>query len=320
MPELVVSQSKIKTWRRCHKAYYYRYVEGLDPKRQAIPPLRGTIIHECLDAIVAKKPWERVVANYAHTYAKLFEEEKQEYGNIPEEVSRIVRNYELTYSDDGLIYTKGPDGNKSEIVVRAELAKGIVFQGHIDKLPMDSSGKLWIMDHKTHKVFPDESARFADLQTAVYTILLPKAGGEKPDGVLWDYIRTKAPTIPEQLKNGELTRRKNLDTDYLTYLGEIKRLGLNPAHYREELERARQNVWFQRVYLPKPNASMVKQVEADLVATAKEIQRMPDTARSLSKECNWCSYYSVCQAELRGLDAEFVRKAEYKVIDIKEIR
>ncbi len=319
---MLVSQSMIKTWRRCHKAYEYRYVQRLQKRKPELPLLRGTIIHECLDSLVSRKPYSRVLDKYSKEYNKLFEAEKEEYGNLIEEVTRVVDNYRMTYKNDGLKYTKGPDGKKYEIRVEADLAKGVTFQGHIDKLPVDRQGRLWIMDHKTHKVIPDEATRFTDLQTAVYMILLPLSGGSNPDGVLWDYIRTKPPTIPEQLKNGELTRRKNLDTDYNTYLGEITRLGLNPSDYTEELEKAKQNEksFFQRVFLPKPNAIMLKQVHDDLVSTAKEIKSKPDTARNLTKDCAWCSYFNLCQAELRGLDAGFIRKSEYVELNEEEVR
>src|SRR5580765_4361852 len=171
------SQGRIKNWQRCHKAYEYRYIQGLAKKKQEIPMLRGTIIHECLNMLATRKPVEPVIEKYAKQYAQLFREEQEEYGDVPAEVARIVANYRAKYKNDGLTYTKGPDGNKFEIELVADLAPGIEFHGHLDKLPVDSEGRLWIMAHKTHKLIPDEDARFSDLQTALYVILLPRAGG-----------------------------------------------------------------------------------------------------------------------------------------------
>lgn len=318
---MITSQGRIKTWRHCHRAYHYRYVEGLERKKPELPPLRGTIIHECLDALVLQpKSWKDVISKYEKQYAKLFDEEKEIFGDLPKEVERIVENYQRHYANDTLKYLKGPDGNKVEIEVTAELAKGITFRGHLDKLPKDSEGRVWVMDHKTHQSIPDENARFSDLQTVVYSILLPRAGGPEPDGVLWDYIRTKPPTPPEQLKNGQLTRRKNLDCDYDTFMGEINRFNLDPADYQEELERCKENEnrFFQRVFLPKPNSTMIKTITDDLVATAKEINE--DKTRNMSKNCSYCEFFTLCHSELRGLDTKFLRKAEYREVDPQERR
>jgi hypothetical protein len=39
--------------------------------------------------------------------------------------------------------------------------------------------------------------------------------------------------------------------------------------------------------------------------------------RNMTRDCSWCSYYNLCQAELRGLDSEFVKKTQY-IVEEKE--
>ena len=320
MSELIVSYSRINAWRRCHKKYEYRYMQGLDRKKPDVAPLRGNILHECLDALAEKKSRIPIWEKYNKLYNKLFQGEKELYGNIIPECERIITGYKDTYENDGLTYTKGPDGRKSEIEVKAELLPGVIFRGHIDKLPKSKDGRIWVMDHKSHKSLPDEAARFGDIQTVIYYNLLPLSGGPKPDGVLWDYLRTKPPTIPEVLKNGQLTRRANIDTDYRTYMDMVRAIGANPKDYKEELERVKSNTFYQRIYLPAPDKRLLKSVQDDMIATAKEIKRMPDTARSVTYDCQRCDYFNLCQAEMRGLDSSFIRKAEFNVVDVKEIR
>jgi hypothetical protein len=38
--------------------------------------------------------------------------------------------------------------------------------------------------------------------------------------------------------------------------------------------------------------------------------------RSPTRECSWCEYYRICNAELRGLDHKFIRESEYKVEEV----
>ena len=43
---LKISNSKISTWRKCHRAYHYKYNLKLRPKKKGAALRRGSIIHE----------------------------------------------------------------------------------------------------------------------------------------------------------------------------------------------------------------------------------------------------------------------------------
>jgi hypothetical protein len=146
----------------------------------------------------------------------------------------------------------------------------------------------------------------------------PLSGYSKLSGVIWDYIRTKPPAVPEQLKNGELTKRKNIDTTYDTYLGEINRLKLNPKDYAEILSQLKPRAdmdFFQRIRLPTPGKDLIYNVVHDATETAKEIQRLGGVSkvRSMDRTCKQCEFYSLCSAEFRGHDSDFIRKSEYRI-------
>jgi len=175
-----------------------------------------------------------------------------------------------------------------------------------------------VLTHNTHKVLPDENTRFSDLQTVLYYWAC-RENGEKVDGVLWDYIRTKPPAIPETLKSGGLSKRSNIDTDYPTYYGEIKRLGLNPADYSDILEKVKKNVFFKRVPLPGPSEVLIGNVVKDFFDTAQEIRDNPESrTRNMTRDCKSCTYFNLCSAEVRGLDTEFIIKQMYVVQPRKE--
>lgn len=326
-----VSQSRIKSWRRCHAQYDYRYNQKLERKKPKLQLVRGTMIGKCIDLIVEKRTtpkskadWKTVLADYEKEYGKYFDEEREYYGDIIGEVRRIVERYEVIYKDDGLVYQPGPvKGSKPyELEIRHGLLPGIVFTAHFDKYPMDKHKRYWNMDHKTHRSFPDEKARFSDLQLAFYFWLSPLVGLPKPTGIVWDYIRTKPPAIPEELKNGGLSQRKNIDTDYDTYMAEIKKKKLSPADYQEILTQLKPEGHFnfyRRIWLPGPSKTMVENIVRDTKITAQEMKSLSkiSKARNMTYQCSGCSYFELCQAEVRGVDSDFIRKTQYT--EVKEV-
>lgn len=309
-----VSQSRIRAWRQCRRRYNYDFVQKIQPKRPRIQLIRGTIIGECLDEVAtSKKPdIESVLKPYQVKYKSLFLEEREMYGDLLGDVRSVVERYRRIYRNDGLRYSK----YGAEVELKFELTKGIVFSAHMDKYPQDAEGRWWVMDHKTHRKIPTEEDRFVDIQLVTYTWAAPRAGLPVPIGVIWDYIRTKMPTVPEVLQKGGLTRRKDIDTDYETYLVAINENDLNPGDYSEILGRLKtegHSQFFQRVFLPKPNPKTVRALVEEMTLTAMEMKANPESdVRTMGFHCKSCKFFTLCQAELRGLDSEFIRKSEYE--------
>ena len=316
--------SSMKAWRKCQMLYNYRYIRLLKKRRPAVPLIRGSIIGELLDKRAEGKKPTQVIAKYEAEYGKLFQDERELYGDIIPECLRIVDNYKKLYKNDGLTYLNGKDGKPYELEVVAEFTvdgQKVHFQGHLDKLVQDERDLIFVMDHKSHKVIPDSGARFNDLQLVTYVWLLPMAGYPKPDGVLWDYLRTKPPTVPEMLKKGGLTRRANIDTDYDTYLQAIQDNHLNPEDYQEELKRLKESSagrYFDRVKLPAPSTALIDQVVREFKETIiqiRDISKRGTYVRNMTKDCSWCEYYGLCSAEIRGLDTDFILKAEFLQVE-----
>jgi len=192
----------------------------------------------------------------------------------------------------------------------------------VTDITVDSEDHLFsvegILTHNTHKVIPDENNRFSDLQTVLYWWAL-REQGEETDGVLWDYIRTKPPAVVEVLKKGGLTRRVNLDSDYTTYMKAIIDNELDPADYQEELNRVKGNIFFKRVYLPRPAEELIQGVVGEFFTTAQEIENSTSKVRNMTRDCSSCSYFQLCQAELRGLDGSFIKKQMFTVRETKPL-
>jgi len=312
------SQSEINLFRKCMKAHDLRYRERLERKRPIIPMLVGKILHAMLhNHVMAKKltsfkedAWD-VLDTYAEQYKKFFEEEREEHGDIVGNCERLFLSYVETYKNDDLIY------EESEIFVATDLADDLRFIGYIDKIAVDQHKRRWIVDHKFMKNIPDAESRFHELQMIYYIWAWNRWKPDQPvDGIMWDYVRTTPPTMPDILKSGELSQKASLRCDRRTYEKEIKRLGLDPKPYQPFLEKLQKkdSMFFDRVFLPAPSKKQLDQVVADFRTTALMIRHLKGIApKSMSKfNCQGCQYKQICEAEIRGLDANFVKKKHFK--------
>ena len=321
------SYSEIKLARKCPRAHKYRYGERLARKKPNRPAFIGTILHEMLHAwvlcrihdIVEKDPWD-VLKKYKKQYAKLFKEERELFGDVPATVTAIFEGYLRRWRKDGLKYIA------SEVPVLTDLTPDIRLVGFIDKIVEDKQGRRFLMDHKFHRTIPGPEDRFADIQTLLYFWGWNRENPpeKQVDGVVWDYGRMKAPTKPELLQRGGLTKRANIDTDVHTYRETIKEHGLKEKDYKDILAKldGKETTFFERVWLPAPPKGMIEEVVEDArqtVVVQKHLMKAGIAPRNMSKfNCNYCDYRPLCEAEIRQLDADFIRKRDYENRDWPE--
>lgn len=332
------SYSRVKTWRDCHQKHYYRYVERLEKIVPTLALKRGEIYHAMLEAYLKGDSWEKVLDGYSKEYDKLSEEEKKILGDLPHTLEKIMRGYIKLYGNDGLKYPVVEEEFNCAIFMPSDLEAinkfltslgqdtltDIRFVGKIDAIAQND--KTWIVEHKTVSKIPDESMRLYDFQTVLYTYAIEtdsKFENFKPDGILWDYIRTKIPTVPEVLKKGGLSKAKNIDTDYDTYYEAIISHDENPVDYADILNKLKEkgNTFYRRNYVLLASANMRRVLLDDFRRTILEIIINGDTdkIKNLDRFCNTCPYEEICQAELSGLDVDFIKSKNYKKVEKEEI-
>ena len=325
----LVTQSDVKNWMRCQQAFNYSRVQNLEPRRTPIQLIRGTIIHELLQAKAEGYTPKGVMKKYRATHGKLFEEERAYYGQLLDNCWDLYEGYEKCWETEKLRYVLvehqiGPH----------QLTDETWFTGKLDGLAIDKHGRFWIVEHKTHKKYPDEGVRLSNMQVLIYAwgleqegeliIAIAKALGYLPEdydepfkvaGIIWDYIKTDPPTKPERLKNGRLSTRKNIDTDYDNYVKAIIANGEDPEdpYYEDILDTLanRGAVYYKRIYLPIQRTT-IGGVLNTFKRASLQIHHLKDhPSRNLAKECGWCSFQSLCMVEVKGLDSSFVREAEF---------
>ncbi len=322
-----ISFSEVTAYRRCPKSWEYKYKERIKRKQKHIRLLRGSILHEMLDAYILPKikgrsydgpdPWD-VLETYAEEYASYFEEEKEMHGDVIGDCGKIFEGYLRKYRRDKLRY------EESELIIELDLtvlginSMPVKFIGVIDKIAVDPQKRRWIMDHKFVKSIPTADDRFSELQLLLYVWALGMVQVKgQIDGVCWDYARAKAPTEPEVLKSGALSKRKNLDCDVYTYRNAIRKHGLVEADYADMLSHleGKEDTFYERVFLPTPNTDMIVEVVNDFLQSGAEIQAKREDGRCVRSmspfNCATCEFRSLCEAEVRGLDADYIRKSEY---------
>lgn len=312
--QIKLSHSKIKVWRRCHKQYDYKYRQNLTPIKKKTSLFVGSAIHNMIEEYLERGSYKKSYGSVVQTFNSLYQEDRTELGDIPTKLLRIVDGYINHYKNDGLTYNRFKL-RKAEIPLRVNLGE-FIFIGYIDAYPVDQNGKLWLMDHKSCKNIPTEEERFSDLQLLTYVWLMPKANLPKPDGVIWDYIRTKEPTEPELLKNGEISKNKSIDTTYEVYKSAVvnklgKKAWKNYKEFADDNLINREKRFYQRVYLPTIPETVISVFVEDLIKSGIEIRDSNSKVRNMTKDCSWCSYYNLCQIEARGMDSSFVRKHEF---------
>jgi PD-(D/E)XK nuclease superfamily len=344
-----MNQSRIKMFRRCQKQYSFRYDYGpkyfdcdesneMVPKKKKVQLHRGTWLHALQQAhnlewakesgfkIKNLVPWQEVHASFCAEYDQLFDEEKEEYGDLPFDCERLFKGYLRFWRKEADQYRVAAlhDGSPAiEFIVEHRLpkiAREYPFKGRLDLMVEDVEyGGLWIRDAKWVKSIPDDDERMMSPQNCMYVWCTRKMDYDIR-GFIYDYGRTKAPAIPRVLKNGTLSVAQRMDTDYYTYVRAIKELhgdmwkDYAKAYYIDKLRtlKDRDVLWYRRERIPVEDHK-VKQALIEFVVSVRDIQRRSKHApRSYFYNCRWgCEYHSLCTAEFAGLDIEPLVLADF---------
>lgn len=305
-----VSQSKVKTWRQCKRQYHYKFVELLRKKKIKRPFTFGRIVHEMIEAHAEGDDPFAVIDNLELEKGAYFRREVEMYGNILEDIRMIMTEY-FDYWGDSLVYIR-KNKRSSEHEFRIELISGLWFTGRIDAVGK-AKRMRWVVEHKTFSRMPSDDERWRSVQASVYFRALQIMGWPEPDGVLWDYVSSKPPAIPELLQSGKMSVKKTVTLPGVVrnFIAENK---LDPKDYSEFLKtvEARRSDYFIRWFNPVKR-HVVQSVWDDFLETAIEIAEQHGTkkARNIGRHCGWCDYENPCRAEMQGSDVDFILSREY---------
>lgn len=319
--KLISTHSMLKTMRMCPRQAYYKYILRLKPQLLGRPLRFGTWMHSLLEAHYKGEDWKEKHKELTREFSKLFDEEKERVGNLPQDCARTMISYLWHYKNDPWVV------HDVEFTLEVELPDGSIYRCKLDMLVENQYG-LWIVDHKNHKKLPELDFRMLDAQSALY-IWAALKNKIPVQGHIWNYLRSRPPSIPELTQTGRLSRRK-IDTDYPTFVKALKRYGLDLSDHREQLEQLKAQQYmpgemqtsshFRRDVLEK-SPKMLRQVASEAYQTHLRMHnyhwdRVELIERNPGNSCKFmCSYLDVCTAELFSGNAEFIIRQKYKTGD-----
>src|SRR5216110_2989536 len=82
----LLTNSMVSAFRRCIKQTEYKYVHRLKPLRLGSPLKRGTWIHALLEEEAKGGDWKKLHKKYTAEFNQMFDEEKDFYGDLPNEI------------------------------------------------------------------------------------------------------------------------------------------------------------------------------------------------------------------------------------------
>lgn len=322
---LRTSHSEVKKYRRCKRQYFYSSVEKIEQRLPA-PRLKfGNWKHKLMQAHYSGGDWRKEHTRQLKSFDNLFLEEREYYGDLPQQVERAMESYLFHYRHE----EENWEVLHCEETFEAEVVEGDVLSFKPDLIIREiSTDRIWCVDHKTVRSMPDADWRIEDLQSTLYPWGLRELGMDIY-GFLFNYIRQKAPTIPSINKDGSISKRR-IDTDFYTLATFLKKyyevdtLRELPSQWKAQLKTLQTyNTFFKRSRITKDKRLVDRQVyELELtMAEMDEYLTMADHApkgsdpwvRTMIPSCDWdCDYYELCQAELLGSNVEFIRRNKYQ--------
>jgi len=352
------NQTRVKQFRRCQRQYsfrydYYKWYPALAnggremvPRVHKLPLYRGTWMHALqetlhhqwagavpFDVVIGEgrqsvtasvESWSQTHELLTYAFDDLFDEEKEDLGELPDECERLFRSYLRFWKDDRDKYSVAMLENGKpaiEVIVSAPLdAFGVRgnFKGKIDLIVEDDEyDGFWIWDGKWVKSIPAPDERMMSPQALLYVWAARERLGLDIRGFVYNYARTKPPAVPRVLRRpaGMLSTASKMDTDFYTYLATIKETHGKKwkkylPYYRPKLEelRGRERLWFDRARIPVEDERILRGVR-EYLATIQDIRRRERRReyipRTYTYACKWnCEYHNLCTAEFQGLEIE----------------
>lgn len=206
----VITQSMVSTFTDCPREVYYGTVLGLRPRLTAKPLTRGTWVHALLEERANGNDWiDKHNEIYEEHAADQFMEEVDE---LEREVYNIMISYDWLYRNDDW------EVIAAELTVERPIFHGkALYRGRIDLIIMDKHGDVWLVDHKTHRAFPDWEYRELSFQHYSYLWACKTApeyralrhNGKpvpQPKGFIYDYCKTGTIGTPKLRQDGKLSR------------------------------------------------------------------------------------------------------------------
>jgi hypothetical protein len=336
MSTLVLSTTAFKDACQCPKRYYYHQVRHLEPhpSRTTAPVRKGIWLHKLLMDYYLEKDLNDSISGLVE-WAEEHGVPQESIDSVYDEVVELVDQY-MEY------YSKNMDLVKGKIIL-AETPLTVriprwdaTMRATLDLVTKTKRG-IWVVEHKSTSDIPDPDWRAVDPQTAMQAIIAMRTKDVPkpitPDGILFNYLWTKMPTIPGVTQgnkkepprfyaNAGITTTKMFDKGRDNCVPAIakwqteQRGGEDYGEIAAYIDEARKalvsdSLWFQQYEVQRPMNVLVQ--------TMKDIDGVLATIRKCEETGHWwrnfhvftcpkfCFYSDLCVAEyVNGRESEIV--------------
>lgn len=313
---MYISYSRMSSYLRCPYLHYLRYVQGLEKKKPERPLYFGSDFHKLLEFRNDPQGLEKAMSEIKDTFYEIPSSWQADLGeNYVQDLFCIFEDYQSLYKD-----TKQPQVTEKEFEIEVGSHKGepIVFVGKIDELYLRKSEgkkKILIGEHKTFSSKPNMSVLVMNPQKCLYAKAVQFFKGIQPEKVIWDYIKSVPASEPIWLEQSKrFSEASSNKITPMSWYRACEARGITDKGVIKKGDRYAHNIgeFFFKVTLDI-DPKMVENVWDGYIYTSKHIIQFgrKNTAKNITRDCSWCTYYDICYAEMTGGEPEYAISKDF---------
>ena len=326
----MVSCTQLQAYLSCPRRWSYSYVEGLRPRTERPYLTAGRLIHRGFEAAMRLRAEGcGDVLDMVEAGMNAIEAEGDARGGVEFEGDRVRGGDDPVSEACEVFWEALPEFDPARWdVMRVGGVPALELHfwtpcphtgglhGYVDAVLRErATGQVWCVDYKFRSRLASEDDERFSLQRAVYARACRDLGVPVTGTLTWQRLR-RCEAVPKVLRDGSMSRAKVMCT-WPRYREALIEAGLDPADY-EEMEGKLAGVEMSREIREVRSDEMLERVWGQVVVpTAMEVRRkrewqplgvpMQCVPALDPMRCRLCPYAELCQAELRGYDADFVR-------------
>lgn len=337
--EGMISVSQIMTFMSCPAKWEYNYIDNLTPRVERPFLTVGKLCHKGMQTAMQymwrySREGTFTVDEMIAAAVEAMREEWQEYMDSNTFLAEELPEQEKTLVDAVSVFEQAIlefDPGKYEVLtlckngepipalelhflVPCPGSKGV--HGYIDAIVRErDTGFVWCIDYKFRKSLSDDTEEAFNIQNSVYSYACSKMGIRITGTMTWQHCNTPA-ADPSVNKDGSISRAK-VKTTWSHYAAFCIAHGQDPGLYQEEMEPKLADIeWYRATYEyrnPETVSRIWKSVVIPVSWAIKKAYKATNRRHMYPWNCKMCQYQDLCQAELRGYDADAIRAGNYTV-------
>lgn len=328
--EGMVSCTQLQAYLSCPRRWSYAYLEGLRPRTERPYLTAGRLIHKGFEAAMRLRAEGcEDVLDMVEAGTRAIEAEGDAMSGVEFEGDRVrgegdavseacevfweaLPEFDPTRWD--VMRVGGVPALELHFLMPCPYSEGL--HGYVDAVLRErATGQVWCVDYKFRSRLASEDDERFSLQRAVYARACRDLGVPVTGTLTWQRLR-RCEAAPRLLRDGSMSRAKVMCT-WARYREELLHAGLDPADYAEMEEKLSEVEMSREIREVRSDEMLERVWDQVVVPTSNDVRyrrHLYGEGESIlctpaldPMRCHLCSYAELCQAELRGYDADFVR-------------